>query len=85
MECCLAEGELIRLDGGTDGLVLRCMGGTVWLTCGDGADYLVLVGRSFELPAGRIAVAEALEPAEFCLAEPATDMLHKPLIRFAAC
>jgi len=85
MECCLAEGELIRLDGGTGGLVLRCTGGTVWLTLGDGADYLVHAGRSFELPAGRIAVAEALEPAEFYLGEPAADMLHKPLIRFAAC
>ncbi len=85
MECCLAEGELIRLDGGTAGLVLRCTGGTVWLTCGDGADYLVSAGRSFELPAGRLAVAEALETAEFCLGEPAADMRHKPVIGLAAC
>jgi hypothetical protein len=87
MECCLEKGELIRLDGGNTGLILRCEGGTLWLTCGDGADYLVHAGRSFELPAGRIATAEALESAEFYLAEPATagDMLHKAVIGFAAC
>jgi hypothetical protein len=87
MECCLAKDELIRLDGGANGLVLRCTGGAVWLTCGDGADYLICAGRSFELPAHRIAVAEALEAAEFCLGEPAAagDMLHKAVIGFAAC
>ena len=87
MECCLAKGELIRLAGGTGGLVLRCSGGTVWLTCGDGADYLVRAGRSFDLPAHRTAVAEALESAEFYLGEPAAAgvMLHKPVIGLAAC
>jgi hypothetical protein len=87
MECCLAKGELIRLDGGTKGLILRCTAGALWLTCGDGADYLVHAGRSFELPAHLIATTEALESAEFFLAEPATagDMLHKPVIGFAAC
>jgi quercetin dioxygenase-like cupin family protein len=87
MECCLAKGELIRLDGGTGGLVLRCTGGTVWLTCGDGEDHLIHAGRSFELPAHRTAVTEALESAEFCLGEPAEagDLLHKPVIGFAAC
>jgi len=87
MECCLAKDELIRLDGGSNGLVLRCTGGAVWLTCGDGADYLISAGRSFELPARRTAVAEALEPAEFYLGEPAAagDLLHKPVIGFAAC
>jgi len=87
MECCLEEGELIRLDGGTGGLVLRCTGGTVWLTCGDGADYLVSTGRSFELLPGRTAVGEALETAEFRLGEPAVagDMLHRPVIGLAAC
>jgi len=87
MECCLAKDELIRLDGGNGGLVLCCTGGAVWLTCGDGADYLISAGRSFELPAHRIAVVEALEPAEFYLGEPAAagDLLHKPVIGFAVC
>jgi len=87
MECCLAKGELIRLDGGTGGLVVRCTAGAVWLTCGDGVDYLLSAGRSFELAAGRIAVSEALESAEIFLGEPAAagDMLPKAVIRLAAC
>lgn len=87
MECCLAKGELIRLDGGTEGLVLRCTGGAVWLTCGDGADYLISAGRSFELGPHRIAVTEALESAEFYLGEPAAAgaALHTAVIRLAAC
>jgi len=87
MECCLAKGEVIRLDGASGGLVLRCSGGTVWLTCGDGADYLIRSGGSFELPPHLVAVAEALEAAEFYLGESAAagDMLHKPVIGFAAC
>jgi Protein of unknown function (DUF2917) len=87
MECCLAKGELIRLDGGPGGVILRCSGGTVWLTCGDGADYLISAGRSIKLPAHSVAVAEALEPAGFCLGEPAAagDMLHRPVIGFALC
>lgn len=87
MECCLTKGELIRLDGGKDGLLLHCMAGTVWLTSGDGADFLIRAGKRIEIPASRIAVAEALEPAEFRLgdASPANPMLHKPLTGFVAC
>lgn len=87
MECCLGKGELIRLDGGNDGLVLRCTQGAVWLTCGDGADYLLNAGSSFELESRRVAVTEALESAEFYLGEPAAAgaVLHKTVIRLAAC
>jgi hypothetical protein len=87
MECCLAKGELIRLDGGSGGLVLRLASGAVWLTCGDGADYLIRAGRSFELPAHQTAVTEALESAGFFLGEPAVagSMQHKPVVGFAAC
>ena len=87
MECCLTKGELVRLDGGKDGLQLHCMAGTVWLTSGDGADYLIRAGKRFELPAGRMAVVEALESAEFRLGEAlaADSMLHKPLTGFVAC
>jgi len=71
MECCLSQGELVRLDGGSNGLVLRCTLGTVWLTCGDGVDYLLTAGRSFELAPRQSAMIEALAGAEFCLGEPA--------------
>lgn len=87
MECCLEKGELLRLEGGNHGLSLGCSNGTVWLTLGDGADYLVQAGKRFEIPARQVAVVEALKSSEFCLGETVTakDMLHKSLIGFAAC
>ena len=87
MECYLTKGEMIKLEGRKRGLLLHCMVGTVWLTSGDGADYLIRTGIRFELPAGQIAVVEALESAEFRLGEalPANSMFHKPLTGFVAC
>lgn len=87
MECCLAQGELIRLDGGKDGVLLRCSSGTIWLTCGDGRDYLLSAGSSFELAAGQAAVAEALHTAECTLGKPASArvLTRSPVIRLAAC
>jgi hypothetical protein len=87
MECCLEKGELIRLDGGKRGLLLNCNAGTVWVTSGNGADYLIPSGKRFEIPARQIVVVEALENAEFCLGEalPSSSMLHRPIMGFAAC
>lgn len=87
MECSLSQGELIRLDGEKDGVILRCSSGTIWLTCGDGRDYLLSAGNSFELAAGQVAVAEALQAAECTLGKPlsARNRLHRPVIRLAAC
>ncbi len=87
MDCSIAKGELLRLEGGKSGLFLSCTSGAVWLTLGDGADYLIQNGKSFEIPAQRLAVVEALECSEFHLGEPlpANPMLHKPIIGFAAC
>ena len=67
MECCLSKGELMRLDGGPSGLMLRCLKGTIWLTIGDGRDYLVRQGSSFELKGGASALAEALGSAQMRL------------------
>jgi quercetin dioxygenase-like cupin family protein len=69
MECCLATGELIRLNGGARGLRLRCTTGRVWLTKNDGQDYLINAGRSFELSAGENALLEALNPAGIFMLE----------------
>lgn len=87
MECCLAQGELIRVDGGETGLLLRCTSGTVWLTYGDGRDYLISAGKSFEIAARRFAVAEALHAVECILVKPeaARNAVESPVIRFAAC
>jgi hypothetical protein len=87
MECCLSKGELIRLDGGKGGLLLHCIAGTVWLTSGDGADYLIHAGKSFEIAPGRTAVVEALACADFRLGKTLTaySMPHQPLTGFVAC
>lgn len=87
MECCLAQGELIRLDGEKDGVVLRCTSGSIWLTCGDGRDYLLTAGKSFELAAKQTAVAEALKSAECTLGKPLSKCspIQRPVIRLAAC
>lgn len=87
MECCLERGELVRLDGEKNGVVLRCTGGTIWLTCGDGRDYLLSPGSSFAIAAGLVVVAEAMQTAECTLVRPLSthNSLHKPVIRLAAC
>ena len=87
MECCLAPGELIRFDGGKNGAVLRCTNGTIWLTCGDGRDYLLSAGKSFTIAARQVAVAEALQTAECTLGKPASarTISQSPVIRLAAC
>ncbi|MBW4056113.1 MAG: DUF2917 domain-containing protein [Proteobacteria bacterium] len=87
MECSLAQGELIRVDGKKDGVILYCTSGTIWVTCGDGRDYLLSAGNSFEIAARQVAVAEALQAAECTLGAPLAcrDALQKPIIRLAAC
>ena len=86
MECCLKKGELIRVDGGKSGLVLRCTVGSIWLTCGDGADYLLTAGRSHELPARGTAIVEALAAAGVFLGEPAVsgETVRQSLMGFTA-
>jgi hypothetical protein len=87
MKYCLTQGELIRLAGGKEDLVLRCTSGTLWLTCGDGRDYLLSAGKSFTIAAGLFAVAEALQPAECILGktQTAANTLQRPVISFAPC
>jgi Protein of unknown function (DUF2917) len=87
MECYLAQGELIRFDGGKDGATLRCTSGTVWLTCGDGRDYLLFAGKSFVIGTKQVAVVEALNSAECTLAKTYiySHSVHRPVFSLAAC
>lgn len=84
MECALGEGELIRLDGGRAGLTLRCICGALWLTKGDGRDYLLSPGSRFELARGEKVLAEALQSSELSLGRPERRAM-KTAIRLAAC
>lgn len=67
MDCCLEKGELMRLKAGPEGLTLRCRKGTIWLTVGDGRDYLLQPGTRFVIKRGMSAIAEALDPVEMRL------------------
>jgi len=84
MECNFVEGELIRLAGGKTGLTLRCRTGLLWLTRGDGQDYLIAAGNGFELGRGESALVEALQPSELRLGEPANRTVHT-VMGLAAC
>lgn len=75
MECCLGQGELMRLNGGKHGLLLQCLEGTVWITTGDGRDYMVRQQTSFEIRSGISAIAEALGPVEIRLKLPAAGVI----------
>lgn len=62
MDCTLERGEVLRLGGGSS-LRLHCTQGALWITIGDGRDYLIRAGSSFNLEKGCIALAEALGSA----------------------
>lgn len=66
--------------------MLRCTAGAVWLTKGDGIDYLIPAGRRMSLARGESALVEALEAAELRLGESASagDAV-KRVIALAAC
>jgi len=64
MEFRVEAGDLLRLDGGSKGTVLHCVRGTVWLTKGDGVDYLLHQESRHEIKAGEASVVEALGTAE---------------------
>ena len=64
MDCTLSKGDLLRINGQPRGGVLRCLQGTVWITNGNGLDYLVHEGNLFRLDAAATALVEALGPAE---------------------
>jgi len=86
MECSLGKGDLLRLAGGSKGALLHCLEGTVWLTKGDGADYLVHQGESFWLAAAQAALVEALGSAQIRLEAPARQGAGaRPQLTLEAC
>ena len=86
MKCTLGTGDLLRLEGGPKGVLLHCLQGTVWLTNGDGADYLVRPGESFALAKAATAVVEALGVAEIRLRSAAREGAgSRPVLALEAC
>jgi len=69
MRCTLKKGELFRLEGSNGGTALHCLAGTLWVTTGDGRDYLLSECRTLQTLPGRTALVEALQDAELRLEE----------------
>ena len=63
MDCSLEKGEVLRLGGGS-ALRLACTQGVLWITIGDGRDYVIHAGSGFELEKGSTALTEALASAK---------------------
>jgi hypothetical protein len=86
MECTIGTGDLLRLEGGLQGVKLHCLKGTIWLTKGDAADYLVRQGQEFQLAPGASALVEALSPAEIRLEAAACQRAGvRPVLILEAC
>ncbi len=67
MECSLSERELIWVDGEKGETVIQCRTGSVWVTRGDGADYIVRSGSCMKLSAGERCLVEALSASEIAI------------------
>ena len=74
MRCSLQKGELFTLEAAT-GSALRCLKGSLWVTVGDGIDYLLTDCRTAQKIAGKRALIEALEDSEIRLDEKAGSTL----------
>lgn len=64
MECHMGTGEIVRLEGCRDKIVLHCLRGALWLTNGNGVDYLLHPANRYEVTDGEAVVVEALDEAE---------------------
>jgi hypothetical protein len=86
MNCTLGKGDLLCINGQPRGVVLRCLKGTVWITNGNGMDYLVHEEHVFRLDPSATAVIEALGSAEVHLESIECEAAGpRPAFSLAAC
>ncbi|NVO01012.1 MAG: hypothetical protein HXX17_17010 [Geobacteraceae bacterium] len=69
MKCSLKKGELFTLEATSEN-DLRCLKGLLWVTTGDGIDYLVTDSCPVKRLTGKKALIEALEDSEIRLQSP---------------
>jgi hypothetical protein len=63
MRCSLGKGELFKLEAASES-DLRCLKGLLWVTVGDGRDYLLTDSSLIQRLNGKTALIEALEDSE---------------------
>jgi len=66
MKCSLGKGELFKLEAASES-DLRCLKGLLWVTIGDGRDYLLTENCPLQRLSGKSALIEALEDSEIRL------------------
>jgi len=66
MKCLLGKGELFNLEAAFES-DLRCLKGLLWVTVGDGRDYLLTENCPVQRLSGKNALIEALEDSEIRL------------------
>jgi hypothetical protein len=64
MKCALKKGELIKVELSSGENLLRCLSGALWITTGNGVDYLLAECGSLGKLTGKHALVEALEDSE---------------------
>ena len=89
MKCELKKGELIKIELCSGENLLRCLSGALWITTGNGVDYLLAACGSSGNLTGRHALVEALEDSELQLDRltaktPAVGYLSSGGFRFMA-
>lgn len=66
MKCSLGKGELLSLESFSES-DLRCLKGLLWITVGDGRDYLLTDNCPLQRLSSKTALIEALEDSELRL------------------
>lgn len=64
MKCALKKGELIKVELSSGENQLRCLSGALWITTGNGVDYLLVECGFLGNLTGKQALVEALEDSE---------------------
>jgi quercetin dioxygenase-like cupin family protein len=59
MEISLDNGAVMAIDGGRGQLEFTCAGGRLWITRGDGRDYILTPGETLKAGRGEQLVVEA--------------------------
>ena len=67
MKCELKKGELIKIDLSRGENLLQCLSGALWITTGNGVDYLLSSCGSTGALTGKEALVEALEDSSIQL------------------
>lgn len=81
MKFILQAKEVMSLQKPPSDLTLKCLDGTLWVTCeGDRTDHILAPGMTYQRTgSGKVAMT-ALTDVHLCLLDPAANELKAPTI-----